>query len=421
MLIMQGGSKHAVGQAEMRFDDRLCEIKSRTVFDLFIGCWHDCLISSVASTPLALGQNIFHFVCDRGKQDAWNYLRNSGSETEDPILYYTSTMLLKNHVSSLLSTQLCKFLTQSKSLIALIRLEQKGYKVLDSIIHLQGHQIYRTADVIAYIFFRKLTEHECEFVPPEALELFDLQSVLRACVSKHHVRPCIRLYQTLSLYEDVIGAALAYDVSFAKKVANLPQINVNARRRMWLMIAKYLINNREYGAIGSAQLLNESPLSIDEVILLFPDFVVIDTFKDLICASLESHTNIRAKLSDISKTKQRYKTICEEPTDGAFSERVKGNMKCGLSAFPIIRLPFYYFPSRRAYIETALYTQEQRSNSTPRQQANHSNIYEKKKGVWGYTASDFSSASLNCPLSLTDTRIVDSIDTPLGINEDRST
>jgi hypothetical protein len=252
MLIMQGGSKHAVGQAEMRFDDRLCEIKSRTVFDLFIGCWHDCLISSVASTPLALGQNIFHFVCDRGydrclqsvtgitfmrsftigKQDAWNYLRNSGSETEDPILYYTSTMLLKNHVSSLLSTQLCKFLTQSKSLIALIRLEQKGYKVLDSIIHLQGHQIYRTADVNAYIFFRKLTEHDCEFVPLEALELFDLQSVLRACVSKHHVRPCIRLYQTLSLYEDVIGAALAYDVSFAKKVANLPQINVNARRRI---------------------------------------------------------------------------------------------------------------------------------------------------------------------------------------------
>ena len=65
----------------------------------------------------------------------------------------------------------------------------------------------------------------------QMLDLFYLQSSLRTCLGSSPNHSCVCLYESLFLYEESIQAALLVDILLAKKIANLPQIDLTARKQ----------------------------------------------------------------------------------------------------------------------------------------------------------------------------------------------
>ncbi|CAG9464021.1 unnamed protein product [Pedinophyceae sp. YPF-701] len=128
---------------------------------------------------------------------------------------------------------------------------------------------------------------------PSAAALYDTQAALKVCHDRGHRRAALQLYCDLGLYDRALTLALEIGgVSLARTVAEIPEED-EARRRLWVPIAEHCVKQAG-GAGGTRQvleLLAESggALRIEDVLPLFPDFMVIDDFKDAICESLEDY------------------------------------------------------------------------------------------------------------------------------------
>lgn len=63
-------------------------------------------------------------------------------------------------------------------------------------------------------------------------------------------RACVKLLCELGLHEDAVALALAVDLELAKAVANGPEDDEALRRKLWLRIAKAVV--QVGGVLGSA-------------------------------------------------------------------------------------------------------------------------------------------------------------------------
>jgi len=54
-------------------------------------------------------------------------------------------------------------------------------------------------------------------------------------------RACVKLLCELGLFEDAVSLALSVDLELAKAVANTPEDDDNLRRKLWLNIAKHVV------------------------------------------------------------------------------------------------------------------------------------------------------------------------------------
>jgi hypothetical protein len=63
-------------------------------------------------------------------------------------------------------------------------------------------------------------------------------TTLHVCTRRH---ACVKLLCELGLYEDAVPLALAVDLGLAKAVANSPEDDDALRRKLWLGIAKHVV------------------------------------------------------------------------------------------------------------------------------------------------------------------------------------
>lgn len=70
--------------------------------------------------------------------------------------------------------------------------------------------------------------------------------MLRVSSCRRHA--CVKLLCELGLYEDAVNLALAVDLELAKAVANSPEDDDSLRRKLWLSIAKYVVQGGDGGA-----------------------------------------------------------------------------------------------------------------------------------------------------------------------------
>lgn len=277
--------------------------------------------------------------------------------TED-ILYQTSILLMENLARTTIKIWSLKSLDPLKVLPVFLRLKQPRCRLLSGLMKSLSSCQSQSAET---------TVHSCHVLAQmkggdnallcgQMLELFHIQSALRTCLTKCCIRSCVGLYESLLLYEESVGAALAVDLSLAKEMANLPHIDIAARKRMWLVIAKYLITNQSYAIVESAQILNECQLlSVEDVLPLFPEFIIIDTFKSDICVSLKSYKqNMELFSRDTSVFIGRGSTCNTALTTHEVYSRLSARKQCGLSGCPIVNAPFYHFASGDACLKSAL-------------------------------------------------------------------
>ncbi|GAV68849.1 LOW QUALITY PROTEIN: Clathrin domain-containing protein/Pep3_Vps18 domain-containing protein, partial [Cephalotus follicularis] len=202
---------------------------------------------------------------------------------------------------------------------------------------------------------------------------YDPKYALRLCLKEKRMRACVHIYSMMSMHEEAVALALQVDPELAMAEADKVEDDEELRKKLWLMVAKHVIEQekgtkRENIRKAIAFLETDGLLKIEDILPFFPDFALIDDFKEAICSSLEDYNkqieelkqemndathgadNIR---NDISALAQRFAVIdraeecgvCRRKilTVGGDYRMVQGYTSVGPMS------PFYVFPCGHAF------------------------------------------------------------------------
>ncbi|KAL1198179.1 Vacuolar sorting protein 18 [Cardamine amara subsp. amara] len=210
---------------------------------------------------------------------------------------------------------------------------------------------------------------------------YDPKYALRLCLKEKRTRACVHIYSMMSMHEEAVALALQIDPELAMAEADKVEDDEDLRKKLWLMVAKHVVK-QEKGAkrenIRKAiAFLKETDglLKIEDILPFFPDFALIDDFKEAICSSLEDYNkqieqlkeemndatrgadNIR---NDISALTQRYAVIDRNQECGVCKRKIlmmTGDFRMAQgysSAGPLA--PFYVFPCGHSFHAQCLIT-----------------------------------------------------------------
>uniref|UniRef100_A0A3B3R4G2 VPS18 core subunit of CORVET and HOPS complexes n=1 Tax=Paramormyrops kingsleyae TaxID=1676925 RepID=A0A3B3R4G2_9TELE len=118
---------------------------------------------------------------------------------------------------------------------------------------------------------------------------YDLKYALRLCAEHGHHQACVLVYKIMELYEEAVDLALQVDVDLAKSCADLPEDDEELRKKLWLKIARHVVQEEKDVKKAMNCLSSCNLLKIEDILPFFPDFVTIDHFKEAICSSLEEY------------------------------------------------------------------------------------------------------------------------------------
>lgn len=78
--------------------------------------------------------------------------------------------------------------------------------------------------------------------PLQETPYYDLDYALRICKQRNRIQPCVHIYSEMRLYECSVDLALEKgDLELAKANADKPEDDDELRGKLWLKIAKYVI------------------------------------------------------------------------------------------------------------------------------------------------------------------------------------
>ncbi|XWS63361.1 hypothetical protein CRYUN_Cryun06bG0089700 [Craigia yunnanensis] len=203
---------------------------------------------------------------------------------------------------------------------------------------------------------------------------YDPKYALRLCLKEKRMRACVHIYSMMSMHEEAVALALQVDLEFAMAEAGKVEDDEDLRKKLWLMVANHVIEQekgtKRENIRKAIAFLKETDglLKIEDISPFFPDFALIDDFKEAICSSLEDYNkqieqlkqemndathaadNIR---NDISALVQRYAVIDHDEECGVCRRKslaVGGDyrMACGFTAVGPMA-PFSVFPCGHAF------------------------------------------------------------------------
>jgi len=175
---------------------------------------------------------------------------------------------------------------------------------------------------------------------------YDLKYALRLCAEHGLQRACVHIYTTMGLYDEAVDLALQFDTELAKQNADKPDDSEELKKKLWLKIARHVVE-KEKNIERAMEFLQECPLlKIEDILPFFPDFVTIDNFKDAICTSLQEYNrHIETLKSDMDEATASAREIRAEIN--SFRNRyavVRSQDKCSACGYPLMMRAFYLFP-----------------------------------------------------------------------------
>ncbi|XP_053140605.1 vacuolar protein sorting-associated protein 18 homolog isoform X1 [Hemicordylus capensis] len=174
---------------------------------------------------------------------------------------------------------------------------------------------------------------------------YDLKYALRLCAEHGHHRACVHVYKVMEMYEEAVDLALQVDVDMAKSCADLPDEDEELRKKLWLKIARHVVQEEKDVKKAMACLSSCNLLKIEDVLPFFPDFVTIDHFKEAICNSLEAYNKhieeLKTEMEEATQSAKRIREDIQEMRNKYGS--VEPQEKCAACDFPLLNRPFYLF------------------------------------------------------------------------------
>ncbi|KAL7419717.1 tethering complex subunit [Cryptotrichosporon argae] len=181
---------------------------------------------------------------------------------------------------------------------------------------------------------------------------YDLDYALRQCLKHGRVGACVHVYAKMGLYESSVELALDRgDLPLAMANADRPEDDDALRRKLWLKIAKYVVQEKK--DIKSAMTFLESTdlVKIEDILPFFPDFVVIDDFKAEICSALEDYSrkidDLRAEMDEATASAAAIRRDIDALA-GRFV-MVEPGEKCWKCAAALVARQFYVFPCQHVF------------------------------------------------------------------------
>ena len=188
---------------------------------------------------------------------------------------------------------------------------------------------------------------------PSSPPPYDADFALRLCIQHKRVQSCIHIYSAMGQYLQAVELALEHnDIELAAIVADRPEGNDKLRKKLWLLVAEKKIRRPGTGIKDAIEFLRRCELlRIEDLIPFFPDFVVIDDFKDDICTALEKYSRhidaLRQEMDNSAETaRQIYSEIAGLDTRYAI---VEPGEKCWICSLPLLSRQFFVFPCQHAF------------------------------------------------------------------------
>jgi vacuolar protein sorting-associated protein 18 len=182
--------------------------------------------------------------------------------------------------------------------------------------------------------------------------LYDADFALRLCIQHNRVASCVHIYSAMAQYQAAVELALEHDdVELAAIVADRLENNDKLRKKLWLLIAEKKI--QEGSSIKSAiEFLGRCELlKIEDLIPFFPDFVVIDDFKEEICSALEEYSqHIDSLKQEMDVSQHTAEAIKAEiaALDSRYAI-VEPGERCWICTLPVLSRQFFVFPCQHAF------------------------------------------------------------------------
>jgi hypothetical protein len=193
-----------------------------------------------------------------------------------------------------------------------------------------------------------LSYFESQPSPPS----YDADFALRLCIQHNRVQSCVHIYSSMGEYLQAVQLALEHDdIDLAAIVADRPEGNDKLRKKLWLLIAERKI--RQDSSIRSAiEFLKRCELlKIEDLIPFFPDFVVIDDFKEEICSALEEYSrhidSLKQEMDVSAHTAEQIKAEIDA-LDMRYAI-VEPGEKCWICSLPVLSRQFFVFPCQHAF------------------------------------------------------------------------
>lgn len=180
---------------------------------------------------------------------------------------------------------------------------------------------------------------------------YDADFAFRLCIQHSRVQSAVHIYSSMGEYASAVSLALKHDeIDLASHIADQPPAsNTALRKKLWLAVARKVISQQGVGSIKTAIdfLKRCDLLRIEDLIPFFPDFVIIDDFKEEICAALESYSRSIAALdAEMDASARTAESIKEDIK--SLNKRyaiVEPGERCRVCELPLLSRQFFVFPS----------------------------------------------------------------------------
>ena len=198
---------------------------------------------------------------------------------------------------------------------------------------------------------------------------YDLDYALRICKLTGRMQPCVHIYSKMGLWENSVDLALEKgDLDLAKINAEMVEDDQQLRRKLWLKIARYVVQDKKdiksfvfflrwsiaafYIIVRAMMFLeNADLLKIEDILPFFPDFVVIDDFKEEIAHALEGYSakidSLKAEMDEATKTAEVIKQDITALKNRFIT--IDANELCSRCRSLLLTRQFYVFPCHHTF------------------------------------------------------------------------
>jgi vacuolar protein sorting-associated protein 18 len=181
---------------------------------------------------------------------------------------------------------------------------------------------------------------------------FDPDFALRLCIQHHRTLSCVHIYTNMGQYLQAVDLALSHnEVELASVIADRPMSNPPLRKKLWLAVARKVISQSNGIKTAINFLKRCDLLKIEDLIPFFPDFVVIDDFKEEICTALEDYSRnidtLKKEMDESSQTAANIK-IDISALDHRYAI-VEPGEKCYVCGLPLLSRQFFVFPCQHSF------------------------------------------------------------------------
>jgi len=189
---------------------------------------------------------------------------------------------------------------------------------------------------------------ESQPTPP----FYDADFALRLCIQHNRVQSCVHIYSAMGQFQQAVELALQHDdIDLAAIVADRLEGNDKLRKRLWLLIAEKKIKEASSIKEAISFLKRCELLKIEDLIPFFPDFVVIDDFKDEICEALEEYSrhidSLKQEMDVSQHTAEQIKAEIAA-LDSRYAI-VEAGERCWICTLPVLSRQFFVFPCQHAF------------------------------------------------------------------------